>query len=206
MVSRGNCILLAELRRTQPCSSLEDTVSILHPVLSSKYKLPKLTKVVKAMFDMGSRYKNIEKRLGEGSWLVLGKVNAETTWTKLIRKSGEYFSKVMDYMQKLGLPNLAAEYKGLSAKLLEHELNRYIRDVGIFRAQRPAQGPATSIPMPTPMPVSSDLVFSDNSLIMDVNSQDDGDSSTPGTGGPADPLLDSDQRFDSDEEGFLYLS
>jgi hypothetical protein len=79
MVSRGNCILLDELRSTQTRTSLDDMVSILYPALSSKYKRPKLTKVVKAMFDMGSRYKNIEKRLGEGSWLVLGKVNGETT-------------------------------------------------------------------------------------------------------------------------------
>jgi hypothetical protein len=79
MVSRGNCILLAELRSTQPCSSLEDTVSILYPALSAKYKPGELRKVVKAMFDMGSRYKNIEQRLGPGIWLVLGKVNAETT-------------------------------------------------------------------------------------------------------------------------------
>jgi hypothetical protein len=98
----------------------------------------------------------------------------------------------MDHMQALGLPNLASEYKGLSAKLMDHELSRYLRDAETFRAQGPAQGPATSTPMPMPMPVSSDSVFSDNFLMMDVDSQDDGDSSAPGTGGLADQLLDSD--------------
>lgn len=106
----------------------------------------------------------------------------------------------MDHMQALGLPNLASEYKGLSAKLMDHELSRYLRDAETFRAQGPAQGPT---PMPMPMPASSNSVFSDNFLMMDVDSQDDGDSSAPGTGGLADLLLDSDQLLDSDGDGFL---
>ena len=79
MVHRGNCMLLDKLRSKQTCSSLEHTVSTLQLAWSSKYKSRDLTKVVKATFDVGSRYKNIEKRLGDGSWLVLGKVNPETT-------------------------------------------------------------------------------------------------------------------------------
>lgn len=192
MVFRGKCILLAELRSRKIYSSVENTVSILHPALSSKYKLPELTKAVKTMFDMGSRYKNIEKTLGAGSWLVLGKANAETTWTKLIRKSGADFSRVMDYMQELGLPSLASDYKDLSAKLMEHEVNHYIRGAENFRAQ----GPATLTPMPVSMPDSNDPVSPDP---MGVESQDDGDSPVSGSGGPGDIL------FSSDEEGFLHL-
>jgi hypothetical protein len=72
-------MLLSKLRTTQTCSSLESTVSILQPVWSSKYNLGQLRKLVEAMISAGSRYKNIENRLGEGSWLVLGKINPETT-------------------------------------------------------------------------------------------------------------------------------
>jgi len=78
MVSRGYCVLLAELRSKKVCSSLEQTVSILHPVWSSKFKFEELMGVVKAMFTAGSRYNNIEKTLGPGSWLVLGKIIPET--------------------------------------------------------------------------------------------------------------------------------
>jgi hypothetical protein len=78
MVYRGHCVLLDELRSKRVCSSLEDMVSILHQVWSSKLKLEELVKVVKAMLTAGSHYKNIEKKLGPGSWLVLGKVIPET--------------------------------------------------------------------------------------------------------------------------------
>lgn len=78
MVYRGYCVLLDELRSKRVCSSLEDTVSILHPVWSSKFKPEELAKAVKTMFTAGSHYKNIEKTLGAGSWLVLGKVIPET--------------------------------------------------------------------------------------------------------------------------------
>jgi hypothetical protein len=77
MVSRGYCVILDELRSRKVCSP-EDTVSILHPVLSSNFKFEELMGVVKAMFSAGSRYKNIDKKLGTGSWLVLGKVIPET--------------------------------------------------------------------------------------------------------------------------------
>ena len=117
----------------------------------------------------------------------------------MIRKSGPHFSKVMDYMQKLGLPKLASDYKDLSARLMEHERSRYIRDAENFRAQWPAQGPATLTPMPMPMPASSDLIFPDPYSIIDADSPDDGDSSAPRAGGPGDSL------FDSDEDGFLHL-
>jgi hypothetical protein len=99
----------------------------------------------------------------------------------------------MDYMQELGLPSLASDYKDLSAKLMEHELNHYIRGAENFRAQ----GPATLTPMPVSMPDSNDSVSPDP---MDPESQDDGDSPVSGSGGPGDLL------FSSDEEGFLYLA
>ena len=78
MVSRGYCVLLDELRSKRVCSSLEDTVSILYPVWSSKFKFEELVRAVRAMFTAGSRYNNIEKTLGPGSWLVLGKIIPET--------------------------------------------------------------------------------------------------------------------------------
>lgn len=113
----------------------------------------------------------------------------------MIRKSGTHFSKVMDHMQKLGLPKLASNYRSLSTKLMEHELSRYIQDAENFRTQ----GPATLTPMPMTMPASSDLVFTDPYLILEGDSQDDGDFSASGTGGPGDSL------FHSDGDGYLYL-
>jgi len=78
MVSRGYCVLLDELRSKKVCSSLENTVSILYPVWSSEFKLEGLVRVVRAMFTAGSHYRNIDKTLGPGSWLVLGKKIPET--------------------------------------------------------------------------------------------------------------------------------
>jgi hypothetical protein len=78
MVSRGYCILLDELRSRKVCSSLTHAASILYPAWSSTYKFEDFAGVVASMFNAGSRYKNIEKTLGPGSWLVLGKVIPET--------------------------------------------------------------------------------------------------------------------------------
>jgi len=77
------------------------------------------------MIDAGHRYKNIEKALGAGSILVLGKDIAETTWTKLLPKSGPKFSAAMDHMKSEGIPALASKYKDLSTQVIEHELNQF---------------------------------------------------------------------------------
>jgi len=185
MVSRGHCILLEELRSKQACSSVEDTVSILYPAWSSKYELKAFKRVVKAMFDAGSRYKNIEGRLGKGSWLVLGKFNPETTWTKLICKSGKVYSDVMDHMESLGLSTLASGYKDLSAKVMGYELNRYVRNAEAFRALPPAASTPIPRPMTMPMPTANSMALSDTYL-MDVESPDEGDSLASGTGEYAD--------------------
>jgi hypothetical protein len=78
MVSRGYCVLLYELRCRNVCPSVKDTASILHPVWSSRYKFEDFMGFVNSMFNAGSHYKNIEKTLGPGTWLVLGKVIPET--------------------------------------------------------------------------------------------------------------------------------
>jgi hypothetical protein len=77
MVFRGYCVLLDELRSREGCSP-EHAASILYPVWSSTYKPEEFGGLVESMFKAGSRYKNIEKALGPGSWLVLGKVIPET--------------------------------------------------------------------------------------------------------------------------------
>lgn len=78
MVSRGYCVLLDELRCQNICPSLKDTASILYPVWSSRYKFEDFTGIVNSISKAGSHYKNIEKELGPGTWLVLGKVIPET--------------------------------------------------------------------------------------------------------------------------------
>jgi hypothetical protein len=89
----------------------------------------------------------------------------------------------MDRMKNLGLPGLAAKYKDLCNKVMEHERSRY---VPIFRAPPPA----ASTPMPMPMPTSSSLGFSDTNLAMDSDSQDDEFFSTFGVDEPADLVLE----------------
>jgi hypothetical protein len=78
MVSRGYRVLLHELRSRNVCSSFKDTAEILYPVWLSRYKFEDFVGFVNSMFSAGSHYKNIEKTLGPGTWLVLGKVIPET--------------------------------------------------------------------------------------------------------------------------------
>lgn len=78
MVSRASCILLLEFRARYKCSSVEETAAAIHPFWSINYSLEYLTDTLHSMIDDGHRYKNIEKALGAGSILVLGKDISET--------------------------------------------------------------------------------------------------------------------------------
>jgi hypothetical protein len=107
----------------------------------------------------------------------------------------------MDRMKGLGLPALAAKYKDLSKKIMEHEVNRYVQ---IFQAMPPANATPMPMPMlmpmpmPTPTPTSSSLEFSDTNLATDVDSQDEEFFSAFGIDEPVDSL------WEEDEDGYLH--
>jgi len=104
----------------------------------------------------------------------------------------------MDRMKDLRLPELAAKYKDLSSRIMEHEVNRYVQ---IFRAMPPAT--ATPMPMPMPMlmpmptPTSSSVEFTDTNLATDVDSQDEEFFSGFGIDEPVD------SAWEEGEDGYL---
>jgi hypothetical protein len=63
MVYRSSCILLVEFRNRHACPSIMDN---------------ELIETVDSMIEAGYRYKNIEKALGPGSALLLGKEIVES--------------------------------------------------------------------------------------------------------------------------------
>jgi hypothetical protein len=68
-----------EFQKRYADSPEEKTIEDLHRFWSARYNIKQLTNVVKRMVDAGHRYKNIDKELGDGSFLVLGKDLSETT-------------------------------------------------------------------------------------------------------------------------------
>jgi hypothetical protein len=105
----------------------------------------------------------------------------------------------MDHMEGLGLSKLALDYKDLSIKVMEHELNRYVRHAEAFRALPQDASTPVPIPMPMPMPTSNSLAFPDTDL-MDVDSQDEGEFLAADTDESADLVLEFD------EDGYLVSS
>ena len=67
-----------EWRARHNCCSEEDIAWALQPVLGGTYTIQQLIDEVQSMIHAGHRYRNIEKQLGVGSFLVLGKDVAET--------------------------------------------------------------------------------------------------------------------------------
>lgn len=113
-----------DFRKRYGSSSVEEIAGALYPSWSS-YREPKeLISTVNLMISAGSRYKNIDRVLGNGSYFVLGKDFAETTLTKVLPKSGTQFDNAMEILRNAEVPDLALKYKDLSAKLIEFELHR----------------------------------------------------------------------------------
>jgi len=79
---------------------------------------------VNHMIDAGSRYKNIERVLGVGVILALGKDISETTWTRLLPKTGEKFDKAMRHLENnTQLRYLGAKYSALRLEVVNQQLN-----------------------------------------------------------------------------------
>jgi chemotaxis receptor (MCP) glutamine deamidase CheD len=67
-----------ELQARHRGLSAEGTAEILHALDAANYQCDQVEAVVKEMLDAGSRYKNLEKALGEGVLFVLGQEISET--------------------------------------------------------------------------------------------------------------------------------
>jgi hypothetical protein len=79
MIRRCSCILLVKLRARHACSSEEETAISLWKLGFFHRDLVELKDIVTSMTDAGHRYQHIEKSLGIGSIIVLGKNIAEST-------------------------------------------------------------------------------------------------------------------------------
>ncbi len=68
-----------DFRKQYDSSPVEKIVGDLYPFWSNYHEHKELISTVSLMINAGSRYKNIDRVLGNGSYFVLGKDFAETT-------------------------------------------------------------------------------------------------------------------------------
>lgn len=78
MVRRLLCVLLVELQHHHVGISTRETAQILNKLDAASYRSDHVESTVKDMLDAGSRYKNLERALGEGALFLLGKDLAES--------------------------------------------------------------------------------------------------------------------------------
>lgn len=79
---------------------------------------------VNHMIDAGSRYKNIEKALGVGVILALGKDISESVWTRLLPKTGDKFGEAMRHLgNNTPLRHLATTYSTLRTEVVNRQLD-----------------------------------------------------------------------------------
>lgn len=100
--------MLVEFRSTYGSTPERNTAAILHPAWANLYTVDKLARKVKAMISAGSYYKNIEKTLGIGSVLVLGRDSPETTFvTQLSIENDELtFTDGRSFLGKAEMPSI----------------------------------------------------------------------------------------------------
>ena len=80
IIRRCSCILLVKLRKCYACCSVEKTAIGLHRSGLFQRNLKHFRDTLASMIDAGYRYQNIEKALGVGSTIVLGKDEAESAY------------------------------------------------------------------------------------------------------------------------------
>jgi len=120
--------VLLEHQNDYETPSWQETATTLSQLDAFKLIDPMQIQVkITEMIDAGSRYRNLEQHLGIGVSLVLGMDPTETTWTKLLPKSGPKFDDVMKHLKSTELPNLAVRYRILREIVVGHQL-------GTFRA------------------------------------------------------------------------
>lgn len=127
MVRRLACILLLELRKEFKVPSDGETATLLYNAGFSSDDVDKLEEKVQEMVAVGSRYKNLEKEIGLGVAFVLGTSIPESSWKKLLPKSGPKFTEFIDHAKKTSLPALAAQYSNLRTAVIETQLCVYRR-------------------------------------------------------------------------------
>lgn len=77
MIRRCSCMLLAEIRTLRPHQEVVAVATAVHAHESSR-SLKELINITNSMLSDGSRYNNLEKVLGVGAALALGKNYSET--------------------------------------------------------------------------------------------------------------------------------
>ena len=97
---------------------------------------------VQEMINAGSRYRNLEKKLGSGVVFLLGTDIPESSyaiptsssirmhtkifrWTKLLPKSGKKFTSVINNIRKTAVPNLATTLSDVQTAILEVQLVKF---------------------------------------------------------------------------------
>ena len=71
-------MMLVALRTLSPCKSIESTADDLSCLFMPNWTRDSLLRHMNSMISAGHRYMNIEKALGKGSCLVLGREIPET--------------------------------------------------------------------------------------------------------------------------------
>jgi hypothetical protein len=136
-------MLLMELQEKRDDLSAAD----MHTALSQRgilrCTLEQVEETVDKMIKAGQRYKYLEKTLGPGVALVLGKEVPESMcaiiapffmlleltnvrWTKALPKGRPISKEVVDRLKSVGLPELGAKYSELERTLLQYGRQRLV--------------------------------------------------------------------------------
>ncbi|KAK5217810.1 hypothetical protein LTR72_009473 [Exophiala xenobiotica] len=82
-----------------------------------------VAKTIQRMISAGSRYRNLENRLGYGTCLVLGTTLKESSWCEVLPKSGDKFEMVVAHLRSTPVNTLAQEYSELRHCIINHQLD-----------------------------------------------------------------------------------
>jgi len=129
MVRRLLCILLVELPAFNGRPETGATARILNQLDGASYHRKQVESTVKEMLDAGSKYRNLERVLGDGVLFVLGQDIAESYWTKLLPKSGSAFDQAVNRLKSVNIPEIASRYSNLRKAVIDSKLTSMISGV-----------------------------------------------------------------------------
>lgn len=113
---------MLELQDRKRGLSTGATAKILHDLDEKNYQCDQVENTVKEMRDAGSRYRNLENKLGDGVLFVLGQDISESYWTKLLPKSGKPFTEAIQHLKSVKLPDKARKYSELRKAVIDSKL------------------------------------------------------------------------------------
>lgn len=124
MNRRCCCLAIAEVRRRRPDYLPQVPNTNVQREGAPVIDADALDKIVTDMTIAAGHYKNWEKELGVrgGIALVLGNRWPESSWTKLVGKSGDWFKQVADRLREVNLPQEAEKYAELEKELIEYKV------------------------------------------------------------------------------------